>query len=40
MVGEVVAVARTSDGPVLRLSNNYVLPFRNVDIMQGQLAAG
>ncbi len=40
VVGEVVAVARTSDGPVLRLSNNYVLPFRNVDIMQGQLAAG
>lgn len=37
VVGEVVSVARTKDGPVLRLSNNFRVPFQNVDIMQGEV---
>jgi len=37
VVGEVVAVARNADGPLLRLSNNYLVPFENVDVMQGSL---
>lgn len=37
VVGEVVSVARTKDGPVLRLSNNFRVPFKNVDIMQGEV---
>lgn len=34
VIGQVVAVARSEDGPLLRLSNNYVIPFANVDIME------
>jgi flagellar basal-body rod modification protein FlgD len=40
VVGEVVAVSRNADGPILRLSNNFILPFSNVDIMQGVPQAG
>lgn len=40
VVGEVVSVSRTSDGPVLRLSNNFRVPFQNVDIMQSTVEAG
>lgn len=40
VVGEVVSVSRTADGPVLRLSNNFRVPFKNVDIMQGEPVAG
>lgn len=40
VVGEVVAVARNEKGPLLRLSNNFLVPFANVDIMQGVPQAG
>lgn len=40
VVGEVVAVARNENGPLLRLSNNFLVPFANVDIMQGVPQAG
>jgi flagellar basal-body rod modification protein FlgD len=40
VVGEVVAVARNENGPLLRLSNNFLVPFANVDIMQSGLQAG
>ena len=40
VVGEVVSVARNADGPILRLSNNFLLPFSNVDIMENGLQAG
>lgn len=40
VIGEVVAVARTADGPLLRLSNNFRIPYKNVDIMQSEPIAG
>jgi flagellar basal-body rod modification protein FlgD len=40
VVGEVVSVARNENGPILRLSNNFQVPFANVDIMQGVPQAG
>jgi flagellar basal-body rod modification protein FlgD len=40
VIGEVVSVARNADGPILRLSNNFLLPFSNVDIMENGLQAG
>jgi flagellar basal-body rod modification protein FlgD len=40
VVGEVVSVARNENGPILRLSNNFLVPFANVDIMEGAPQAG
>lgn len=40
VVGEVVSVSRTADGPILNLSNNFRVPFKNVDIMQAATMAG
>lgn len=37
VIGQVVAVARDTDGPVLKLSNNFLVPFKNVDVLQGEI---